>query len=271
MKTIQFEAPEVAGKTPREKIFSIEVPDGTTVKEARAIIKQKIKEQPEIYYTVPRSNSSFAKDYVRTLANAALLGGGDEATAFIESKVTGKEYEDIRKNEVAIREEFGKKYPYSAFSANVAGAAASAIPLLFGGTPLAIARGGGLISRMFSRPSAITGGLIAKYPITSSVGIGAGYGAAGGALDAEPEGRARGAKTGAITGGLIGGGIGTTTEAIKFINPAIKKLASFVKNRISKDDNSREVLSKIINSAEFDRDDLNKVLYIARKLSLIHI
>lgn len=132
-----------------------------------------------------------------------LMGWGDEAEAWLRSKLGQGEYDELVKR---IRKEYGtysEQNPITSALAEFGGGVAPGVAAMFvpGMQPAGAAQistaGGSVLSRLAARP------------ITKSTTAGATTGAVSGAGSAEEGDRT----SGAISGGVIGGGLGATIPA----------------------------------------------------------
>lgn len=129
------------------------------------------------------------------------FGWGDEAIARVRAKLEGRPYEEVLAEERLALQEFGRRYPVTALTSELVGAAVPTVAaaLMPGGQPAAaanVARYGTQMARML--PKALRGrtGKIA--------GAGAGAGAVAGAGTATEGERMQGALFGGVTGGVAG-------------------------------------------------------------------
>lgn len=128
------------------------------------------------------------------------MGWGDEAEAWLRSKLGQGPYEDLVKR---IRSEYGtyaERYPLTSLGAEVAGGVAPGVAMMMvpGGQAAGAAQLGTAAARLAARP------------IVRTVGAGAASGAVSGAGSATEESRG----TGAITGGVLGGAFGAALPPI---------------------------------------------------------
>lgn len=129
-----------------------------------------------------------------------LMGWGDEAEAWLRSKLGEGDYNDLVKR---IRKEYGtysEQNPITSALAEFGGGVAPGVAAMFvpGMQPAGAAQIGTASGNVLSR--------LAARPITKSTAAGATTGAISGAGSAEEGDRT----SGAISGGVIGGGLGAT-------------------------------------------------------------
>jgi hypothetical protein len=148
--------------------------------------------------------ASDAKNFTRALlGQGLLLGWGDEAEAWLRSKVGERAYEDELADINREYAEFAQRRPIATLATEFAGGALPAVGAMIA-TPFtggaaapaaaaAAARSAGVLSRLAANP-------LARGAVT-----GAGTGAVAGAGAAQPGDRMGGAEEGAIMGGIIGG------------------------------------------------------------------
>lgn len=132
-----------------------------------------------------------------------LMGWGDEAEAWLRSKLGEGDYNDLVKR---IRKEYGtysEQNPITSALAEFGGGVAPGVAAMFvpGMQPAGAAQIGTASGNVLSR--------LAARPITKSTAAGATTGAISGAGSAEEGDRT----SGAISGGVIGGGLGATIPA----------------------------------------------------------
>lgn len=160
--------------------------------------------------------SAFTSGARAAVGQGLMMGWGDEAEAWLRSKLGEGEYEDIVKR---IRKEYGsysERNPITSALAEFGGGVAPGVAAMFipGMQPAGAAQlstaGGSALARLAGRP------------ITKSVAAGAGTGAVAGAGSATEGERG----SGAISGGVIGGGFGAA------VPPAMRGAGS-VKNWLS--------------------------------------
>lgn len=137
------------------------------------------------------------------------MGWGDEAEAWLRSRLGDESYEDALKK---IRGEYGRfseQYPITSFVSELGGGVlpGAAMMVMPGGQPAGAAQITGTLSRLAARP------------ITKAVATGATTGAISGAGSATEEGRGAGA--------LFGGGMGAAFGAA--LPPLIRGGSSFAK------------------------------------------
>jgi hypothetical protein len=156
------------------------------------------------------TDPSLAPEYtgmLRSLGQGATLGWGDEAEAWLRSKLTGQDYNQTLGKIHAEQGKFAKESPYTQTGPEFAGSLA---PLVFTGgasSPATAARTAGTLGR------------IAENPYVRNAVIGGGTGAE------------EGSRTeGAVSGGVLGTGLGV---AIPAALRGGKSVYDWAKNRIA--------------------------------------
>ena len=160
--------------------------------------EQELANAPDVtLQPLPADYKNLARS---AIGQGLLLGGGDEAEAWLVSKITGRPQDEVYQEIKDERGAYHQKNPVTSSLAEVGGAfipmAVGAIAEPFTGgasTPLTVAgatRTAGALGRL------------GKHAL-----LGGGYGTIAGGLSADPGDRFRGAVQGGITGGLLGASI----------------------------------------------------------------
>lgn len=133
-----------------------------------------------------------------TIGQGAMMGWGDEAEAWLRSKLGQGEYEDLVRKIRGEYSQFAEKHPVVSTVSEFGGGVLPGIAamLLPGGTPTGAAQVGAATTSALSR--------LAARPIVRTSAAGAGSGAVTGAGTADEESRL----SGGIAGGVMGGALG---------------------------------------------------------------
>jgi hypothetical protein len=148
--------------------------------------------------------ASDATNFTRALLGQGLLmGWGDEAEAWLRSKVGERAYEEELKDINREYAEFAQRRPLATLATEFAGGALPAV-----GAMIATPFTGGAAAPAAAAAGARTAGVLSRLaanPLVRGAVTGAGTGAVAGAGAAQPGDRMGGAEEGAIMGGIIGG------------------------------------------------------------------
>ena len=172
-------------------------------------------------------------DFLRGAARAGIeqglgMGWGDEAEAWLRSKLGGKSYEDLLKQIHQEQGQFAEQHPVVQPLAELAGGAAPMvasylIPGAQAGAPVTTAKTLGTLAK------------IAQNPYLRGAVTGAGLGAISGAGSAEPDQRLSGAGSGAVLGAGFGAAIPAGTRAaggmLDMLRERINPSESFINER----------------------------------------
>jgi hypothetical protein len=150
----------------------------------------------------------------RAVGQGLGLGFGDEAIARVRSKMEGRPYEDVVREEREAYEKFQNRYPFAALGTELVSGVIPTLGLAMipgAGTPGAIA-GGTRMAQAANRlrqslPGFMTGSM------GRAAGAGATTGAIAGAGSAVEGERTGGAATGATTGAVLGPAVAKTIQA----------------------------------------------------------
>lgn len=135
------------------------------------------------------------------IGQGAMMGWGDEAEAWLRSKLGEGEYEDLVKR---IRKEYGaysERNPITSAVAEFGGGVVPGLAAMFvpGGQPAGAAQMGTAGATALSR--------LMNRPIAKSIAAGTATGAVSGAGSADEESRGAGAVTGGVMGGALGAAV----------------------------------------------------------------
>jgi hypothetical protein len=148
--------------------------------------------------------ASDATNFTRALlGQGLLLGWGDEAEAWLRSKVGERAYEDELADINREYAEFAQRRPVATLATEFAGGALPAV-----GAMIATPFTGGAAAPAAAAAAARSAGVLSRLaanPLVRGAVTGAGTGAVAGAGAAQPGDRMGGAQEGAIMGGIIGG------------------------------------------------------------------
>lgn len=175
----------------------------------RSLIDKADYERVQQEMIESRPPPSYAAGLTRSIFGQGVgMGWGDEAEAWIRSKLGGGDYGTIRKD---INKDYGRfaaRNPVSSAVGEFAGGAAPAVaammmaPATGGATAPAAAAGGSRAIGALSR--------VAQNPYARSAGISSAQGAVSGAGSADPGSRG----SGAVGGAILGAGIGAAAPVV---------------------------------------------------------
>ena len=160
--------------------------------------------------------ASDATNFTRALlGQGLLLGWGDEAEAWLRSKIGERAYEDELADINREYAEFAQRRPVASLATEFAGGALPALGAMIA-TPVtggaaapaaaaAAARSAGVLSRLAASAPGRVVKTVLENPLGRGATVGALTGAVAGAGAAEPGDRMGGAEEGAVMGGILGG------------------------------------------------------------------
>jgi hypothetical protein len=174
-------------------------------------------------------------DFLKGAARAGIeqglfMGWGDEAEAWLRSKLGDQSYEDVLKNIHQEQGKFAEQHPIISPAAEFVGGAAPLvasylIPGSQAAAPVTTARTLGTLAK------------IAENPYIRGAVTGAGLGTISGAGSAEPDERLSGAASGAVMGGglgaLIPAGVRSADGLRDFLRERINPSEEFINQRVA--------------------------------------
>jgi len=205
------------------------------------------------------NESGGAADIARSiLGQGLMLGWGDEAEAWIRSKLGDDTYEQAVAEIRATNETYSEEHPYASLAGEIAGgliptAAALVATPFTGGASTAAA--GGNLARLASIGARRLG------PLGTAGVVGATEGAIAGAGMAEEGGRLKGAGTGAVIGGVLGTGLQKGSEvALGALNRRAANKVAQAEDEVI-DENKRKTLAMMaLAPIAATLPDISKVL-----------
>jgi hypothetical protein len=175
----------------------------------RSLIDREIEERVRRDMIENRPPPSFGAGALQAFfGQGVAMGGGDEAEAWIRSKLGQGDTSSLQKNIIKEYGRFAERYPFTSGALEFAGGAAPAVAAAY----LAPATGGATAPVAAAQTGRALGALgrIASSPYARSVATNVGQGAISGALTSEEGSRGEGAAGGAA----LGAGVGLAAPAV---------------------------------------------------------